>query len=68
MSTWFVGTVCGLLALLGLFLNSRAVDDGMYIFGFALFGFGIFMIGWLMKRSFDEVDARKRASRLAAGD
>jgi hypothetical protein len=53
MSNWIVGIVSGLLGLLGLFLASRAVDDGMYVFGFALLVFGVFMVFWLIKHAFD---------------
>lgn len=59
MSNWIVGTVSGLFGLLGLFLASRAVDDGMLVFGIALVVFGIFMVFWLMKQAFDANDARE---------
>ena len=49
MTDWIVGIACGIFSLLGAFLASRAIDDGMYIFGLALFAFGIFMIFFLMK-------------------
>jgi hypothetical protein len=59
MSTWIVGTASGLLGLLGLFLASRATDDGMYVFGFALLVFGIFMVFWLIKHAFDAAAAHE---------
>lgn len=49
MTDWIVGIACGLFSLLGLFLASRAVDDGMYVFGLALFVFGVGMIFFLMR-------------------
>jgi hypothetical protein len=68
MSTWFVGIVSGLFGLLGLVLASRAVDDGMYVFGFALFGFGILMVFWLLKHGFDAADAKQRAAQTAPAE
>ena len=59
MSNWIVGIASGLIGLLGLFLASHAVDDGMYVFGFALLVFGIFMVFWLMKHAFDAEAAGK---------
>jgi hypothetical protein len=59
MSHWIVGIVSGSCGLLGLFLASRAVDDGMYVFGFDLLVFGIFMVFWLMKHAFDAEVAGK---------
>lgn len=49
MTDWIVGIACGIFALLGAFLASRAIDDGMYVFGLALAVFGVFMIFFLMK-------------------
>ena len=43
-----------LLSVLGLFIASRAVDDGMQLFGFTLVGFSIFLIFWLINRHFDQ--------------
>jgi len=69
MSHWIVGFVSGLLGLLGIFLASRAVDAGMYVFGFALLGFGILMVFWLMRHAFDTSEAAsRRASELAAAE
>lgn len=74
MSYWIVGVVSGLFGLLGLFLASRAVDDGMYVFGFALLIFGIFMVFWLMKHAFDAGEApaaepaSSRRDNLAAAE
>jgi hypothetical protein len=58
MSYWIVGAVSGLFGLLGLFLASRAVDDGMYVFGFALLAFGILMGFSMMKQAFDAGEAK----------
>jgi hypothetical protein len=70
MSYWIAGAVSGLFGLLGLFLASRAVDAGMYVFGFALLGFGILMVFSMMKRAFDASEAEVAAApapvRLAA--
>lgn len=60
MSYWIVGAVSGLFGLLGLFLASRAVDDGMYVFGFALLAFGILMVFSMMKQAFDMAEAEVR--------
>ncbi len=57
MSQWIVGIVSGLFGLLGLFLASHAVDDGMSVFGFALFAFGVLMVFWLTKKAFDAGEA-----------
>jgi hypothetical protein len=57
MSQWIVGIVSGLLGLLGLFLASHAVDDGIAVFGFALFAFGVLMVFWLIKKAFDAGEA-----------
>ena len=72
MSYWIAGAVSGLFGLLGLFLASRAVDDGMYVFGFALLAFGILMVFSMMKQAFDARETVAAApevvppSRLAA--
>jgi hypothetical protein len=73
MSNWIVGIVSGSFGLLGLFLASRAVDDGMYVFGFALLVFGIFMVFWLIKQAFDardsgEVDAARTQPTMIAAE
>lgn len=49
MTDWIVGIGCGLFSLLGLFLASRAIDDGMYVFGLGLFCFGVGMIFFLIR-------------------
>ena len=71
MSHWIVGIASGAFGLLGLFLASRAVDDGMYVFGFALLVFGVFMVFWLIKHAFDaeaavETGAARSTAAVAA--
>src|SRR5260221_3287039 len=67
MSHWIVALVSGLLGLLGIFLPSRAVDGGMYVFGFAVPGFGILMGFGLRRHSFHSYEpASRRASELRA--
>ena len=58
MTDWIVGIACGLFALLGAFLASRAIDDGMYVFGLGLFAFGVGMIFFLL---------RLQAKKIAGG-
>lgn len=57
MSTSSIFAIAGmtLLAILGLFVASRAVDDGMQLFGFTLVAFGVFLIFWLINRHFDQL-------------
>ncbi|HKO10205.1 MAG TPA: hypothetical protein VJ487_21050 [Alphaproteobacteria bacterium] len=55
---WDIGSVimsvfAGLLGLLGLFLASRAVDTGFYLFGLALAGFAIVYIFTMIKLAYD---------------
>jgi hypothetical protein len=54
MTSWILGAVSVLFALLGAVLASHAIDIGMSTFGFGLFGFGVFFVYWLMKDHFDE--------------
>ena len=56
MTNWIVGIACGLFALLGAFLASRAIDDGMYIFGLGLAVFGIGMNFFLIRKHYDQID------------
>jgi hypothetical protein len=51
----FVGMFTALGGLFGLFVTSRAQDDGMATFGFLLFLFGILLNFWLIKRHFDAI-------------
>ena len=54
----FVMAGSGLIGLVGLAFASRAHDDGIYLFGLILFAFAIVMNFMLLKRHFDEVDAK----------
>jgi hypothetical protein len=65
MSNWIVCIVSGLFGLLGLFLAANAVDDGIYVFGFALFGFGILMNFWIINLAYDATERAQR--RIATG-
>ncbi len=47
---WILGAVMGLIALLGLFLASRAQDDIFYATGLGLFVFGVLFIFFLINR------------------
>lgn len=56
-----LGTVLAMAAmtlagLLGLFLASRAVDPGIYLFGFVLFALAVFLNFWFIKRHYDGAD------------
>jgi hypothetical protein len=48
-------TMAGMTAagLLGLLLASRAVDEGIQIFGFVLFVLAVFLDFWLINRHYD---------------
>lgn len=48
----------GLIGLLGLTAASRAVDNGIYLFGLVLFCFAILMNFRLLKQHFDAIDAK----------
>jgi hypothetical protein len=50
------------LALLGLFAAGAAVEAGMSIFGWGLFLFGTCFALFLIKRHFDEEEARARSA------
>ncbi|MFI4986900.1 MAG: hypothetical protein ACHQF3_05640 [Alphaproteobacteria bacterium] len=43
----------GLIGFLGLFLASRAVDTGFYLFGLALAGFAVIYIFTMIKLAYD---------------
>ncbi|HEV7368882.1 hypothetical protein [Arenibaculum sp.] len=63
LGKWIIGGVMGVLALLGLYLASHAVDQVFYWFGLGLTLFALLFAFGLMKRAFDEADA-KRAEDL----
>ena len=48
---WVFGTAMGLLSLIGLFLASNSVDDGMYLVGLLFFLFGVLFIFTLIGKS-----------------
>lgn len=56
MMSWVIGAVAVLLALLGAVLASRALDVGMLTFGFGLVAFGCWLVFWLMKDHWDEIE------------
>lgn len=47
---WVLGTIMGLLSLIGLFLASGAEDSGFYGFGLLCFVFGVGVIFSLIHR------------------
>lgn len=59
MSGWFFGILTGLFGLLGALLASRAIDVGMFTFGFGLIAFAIVFVFWLIKDHFD-IEERSR--------
>jgi hypothetical protein len=60
MTSWILGIVTGIFALLGAVLASHAIDIGMATFGSGLAVFGVFFVFWLLKDHFDEAE-RARA-------
>jgi hypothetical protein len=48
-----VGVFVTILGLVGLVAASRAVDDGIYIFGLILFVFAVLLDFLFIKRHFD---------------
>ncbi len=52
---WVLGVLVGILGLVGLFLASGATTGGLYFGGLGLVGLSILMIGYLVKRHYDEV-------------
>lgn len=53
---WLLGAVSVVIAMLGLFLASRAVDVGFSVFGYLLFLFGVLFVFALIKRGSDAAD------------
>jgi len=56
--TIIVMVACGMIGLVGLAAAAHAVDSAMYLFGLVLAGFAVLMNFTLLKRHFDEDDAR----------
>ncbi len=56
-------TMAGMTAVgfLGLLLASRAVDDGIQIFGLVLFALAVFLDFWLIHRHYDPAVAEVEA-------
>jgi hypothetical protein len=54
-----VGLLVGILGLIGLFLASGALDDGIYVFGLSLAAFAVVFDIGLVKRHFDRQDAAR---------
>jgi hypothetical protein len=50
MRTWIFGAITGLLALVGLFVASRAHDQAFYWAGLGLFALGVAVIFWLIAK------------------
>jgi hypothetical protein len=55
---WIAGGIVSLIGMVGLFLAANAVDRGIYVFGLALAGFAVIYVFALIRRAFDERDAR----------
>jgi hypothetical protein len=54
IGNWLIGTLMGLIGLLGLIAASGARDSGFYLFGLLLFGFSVLFIFNLIRRAYDE--------------
>ena len=67
MGTWIVGAVMGVVALLGLFLASRAHDDMFGYFGLAVFAFGVLFIFGMVLRGDGTCARPARAPLSRAG-
>lgn len=48
----------GLVALVGLAAAANAHDAALYFFGLVMFVFGVLMNFFMLKRHFDDADAR----------
>lgn len=63
LDRWIAGGVLGLVSLAGLYAASRSHDSSLYWIGLIVAVACILLIFGLVKRSFDEADARHAASR-----
>ena len=61
-SDLIVGLLTAALGLIGLILAAGALDDAMFVFGFALFGFACVFVLGLVRRHFDRLEAARAAS------
>lgn len=68
LGKWIIGGVMGVLALLGLYLAAHAVDQVFYWFGLGLALFALLFAFGLMKRAFDEADAKRAEDREHRAD
>ena len=62
MTSWILGIVAALIALLGIILASHALDIGMTTFGFELVVFGVGFVFWLIKDHWDEAERARQRS------
>lgn len=51
-----VGVLVALVGLLGLFMQSKAVDPGIQIFGGLLFVFAVVLNFWFLKGHYDALE------------
>jgi hypothetical protein len=61
-SDLIVGLLTAALGLIGLILAAGALDNEMFVFGFALFGFACVFVLGLVRRHFDRLEAARVAS------
>lgn len=59
LSDWMVGIAVAGLGLIGVVLAAHALDNEMSVFGYGLFAFAVAFDLNLMRRRFDEADARR---------
>jgi hypothetical protein len=59
MSSSIFGVFAALMALLGLILAAHAIDVGMATFGYGLMVFGVWLVFWLIKDYWDEIERAK---------
>jgi cytochrome c oxidase cbb3-type subunit 1 len=64
---WIVGGLVGFLGIVGLFLASASIDDGLYMFGLALAGFAVVVVFSLVKQRFDAGEADRGRRPADAG-
>ncbi len=57
---WVFGGLMGLLALIGLFMASRAADGAFYWTGLAFFLFGVLVIFGLIGKAYGPPPPRRR--------
>jgi hypothetical protein len=59
IGNWIVGAAMAVLALIGLIVSARAHDTTMYWVGLVVFAFGVLFIFHMVKRSFDQAEAKR---------